>query len=119
MEETNPKARAVVEQLVQSFSPAATAMMTEAAVARVRYPAFNSAHEGWAVLYEEVDEMWDEVRADNLERAIAEAIQVGAMAIRFVTEMRQRLYGERTVPNPFTGVTDTYYRTDQAATEAE
>ncbi|TDK87552.1 hypothetical protein EUA02_26870 [Mycobacterium paragordonae] len=86
-----PSARAAVETLVKSFSPAAGEMMTEAAMARVQYPPFNSPHEGYAVLREEVDELWDDVKADRLEASIAEAVQVGAMAMRYVTEMRARL----------------------------
>jgi len=52
------------------------------------YPAMNSAHEGWAVLFEEVDELWDEVKKKpsvrSKEAMRAEAIQVAAMAMRFV-----------------------------------
>ena len=59
---------------VTSYGDAAAAILTEALDARTKFPPFNSAHEGWAVLYEEVDEIWDEVRADNLDAAIAEAI---------------------------------------------
>lgn len=50
------------------------------------HKTFNSLHEGYAVLLEEVDEMWDEVKRDNKELAVAEAVQVAAMAIRFVAE---------------------------------
>lgn len=55
-----------------------------------KFPPFNSPHEGWAVVMEEVDEMWDEVKANDLDRSIEEAIQVGAMALRYVLEMRER-----------------------------
>lgn len=55
------------------------------------FPAFNSAHEGYAVLAEEVDELWEEVRAKqgdrNLARMRKEAIQVAAMACRFVLDV--------------------------------
>jgi hypothetical protein len=47
---------------------------------------FNSAHEGWAVIWEELDEMWDEVRANNKVLAREEAIQVAAMAVRFILD---------------------------------
>lgn len=54
------------------------------------HPSFNSAHEGWAVLREEVDELWDEVKkrpsARDVEAMKVEAIQVAAMAIRFVLD---------------------------------
>jgi hypothetical protein len=52
------------------------------------YPPFHSAHEGWALLLEEVDELWDEVKIKQSERDIntmkAEAVQVAAMALRFM-----------------------------------
>jgi hypothetical protein len=51
-----------------------------------KHPAFNSHHEGYAVLLEEVDELWDDVKADDHDHAIEEAIQVAAMAVRFITD---------------------------------
>jgi hypothetical protein len=52
---------------------------------------FNSAHEGYAVILEELDELWEEVRkkkADrNLDRLKKEAVQVGAMALRFLVDI--------------------------------
>jgi hypothetical protein len=57
--------------------------------ARRKFPAFNSGHEGWAVLREEVDELWDEVkkREPDPDKLRHEAIQVAAMALRFVVEV--------------------------------
>ncbi len=55
------------------------------------WPAMNSAHEGYAVLLEEVDELWDHVKVKQGKRDIAamrkEAIQVAAMAIRFMLDV--------------------------------
>ena len=55
-----------------------------------QYPAFHSMHEGYAVLAEEVDELWDIVRQKDAERdldhAYQECIQIAAMAMRFATE---------------------------------
>lgn len=45
-----------------------------------------SAHESYAVLLEEVDELWDAIKANDLPHARKEAIQVAAMAIRFIIE---------------------------------
>ena len=60
---------------------------------------FNSLHEGYSVLNEEVDEMWDEVKCDNRQKAIEEAIQVGAMAIRFVAEFGTYPFKKKEVSN--------------------
>jgi hypothetical protein len=58
--------------------------------ARERFAAFNSAHEGYAVLAEEVDELWDLVKGkrnpENAALMRKEAIQVGAMALAFIVE---------------------------------
>ncbi len=58
------------------------------------FPPFASAHEGYAVLLEEVDELWDEVKkkpdATSLTRMRAEAIQVAAMALRFALDVCER-----------------------------
>jgi hypothetical protein len=58
---------------------------------------FTSVHEGYAVLLEEVDELWDEVKKNpsKMEGGIIkhkelmrkEAIQVAAMALRFASEL--------------------------------
>lgn len=52
-----------------------------------KYGSFASAHEGYAVLKEEVDELWDAIKAnESAERKREEAIQVAAMALRFVVD---------------------------------
>ena len=52
---------------------------------------FNSAHEGYAVLLEEMDELKEEVRKKASERDKTkmerEAIQIAAMAVRFITDV--------------------------------
>lgn len=76
-----------------------------------KFGAFNTAHEGYAVILEEVDELWDEVkkgRAENHE-GISEAVQTAAMAIRFlidicdekqVTAHERKARGETPYPVP-------------------
>ena len=53
--------------------------------------AFNSAHEGYGVILEELDELWDEVKKKSSVRTkeamAAEAKQVAAMAIRFMIDL--------------------------------
>lgn len=55
------------------------------------FPKFASAHEGYAVILEEVDELWDEIRNNKKpgasERMRKEAIQIGAMALKFIMQL--------------------------------
>lgn len=51
-----------------------------------KFGPFNSAIEGLAILEEEVDEFKQEVRHGTIEKARAEAIQVAAMAVRFLMD---------------------------------
>lgn len=66
-------------------------VLTEFNTASYKFPPFNSAHEGFAVLKEEVDELWDEVKLKKVtkQRLRAEAVQVGAMALRFIIDMEK------------------------------
>ena len=54
-----------------------------------KFGSFHNAHEGYAVLLEEIDELWDNVKLNqnnhSRNRLIKEeAIQVAAMAIRII-----------------------------------
>jgi hypothetical protein len=49
-------------------------------------PNTDSPHHHMGVLREEVDEMWDEVKADNIRLAREECLQAAAMCIRFILE---------------------------------
>lgn len=60
--------------------------------AREVHAPMRGAHEGYAVILEELDELWDEVKAskpsDPRRAAIRrEAIQLGAMALAFIKEV--------------------------------
>ena len=51
---------------------------------------FNSTHEGYAVIHEELDELWDEVKTQSggdKAKLKKEAVQVAAMAIRFIQDL--------------------------------
>jgi hypothetical protein len=54
---------------------------------------FNSCHEGFAVLLEEVDELWEEVKKKSSLRDIGkmyeESIQIAAMAVKFAQFVRK------------------------------
>lgn len=53
--------------------------------------AYNSAHEGWAYITKELDELWDEVRINCPERALHEAIQVAASAMKFILDLQPKV----------------------------
>lgn len=69
-------------------------VLGELQLARSKYPAMNSAHEGYATILEELDELWDEVkrRPDRVSKRKMrrEAIQVAAMAIRFILDVTDK-----------------------------
>ncbi len=52
---------------------------------------FTSPHHGYAIILEELDELWDEVKKKRSKRDVknmrAEAVQVAAMAMKFIMSM--------------------------------
>jgi glutamyl-tRNA reductase len=72
-------------------NPVIDDVQTELASAYENWPAFNTAHEGWALIQEEMDELWDEVKKKPSKRSkealYTEAKQVAAMAIRFMIDI--------------------------------
>ena len=56
-----------------------------------KWPKLNSAHEGYAVILEELDELkaevWRKQSKRRHKRMRQEAVQVAAMAIRFALEV--------------------------------
>lgn len=65
-------------------------VLAELKQASANHPPFNSAHEGYAILLEEIDELWDEVKKRPSKRKVkllrAEAIQCAAMSLRFIVD---------------------------------
>lgn len=57
--------------------------------ARTVHGPMHSMHEGIAIIKEEFDELWDEVKEKNpdLDAVRKEARQLGAMALAFLTEL--------------------------------
>lgn len=51
--------------------------------------SFTSPHEGYAVMLEEMDELFDEIRKKHpdKDRLRDEAIQIGAMAMKFILSL--------------------------------
>lgn len=72
------------------MNPFAKAVQQELNRARTKHPTpQHNAHEGYAVLKEEVDEFWDEVKAQKHDRIrmLEELIQIGAMAQRTAEDL--------------------------------
>lgn len=64
-------------------------VLAELGRARAKFQPFPSEHHGYAVLLEEVDELWEEVRSKDAtpENVRAEAVQVAAMGLRFILDL--------------------------------
>lgn len=66
-------------------------LLYELQSARSKYPAFHSSHEGYATILEELEELWDEIKKKpkvrNKNKMRNEAIQVAAMAVRFICDI--------------------------------
>lgn len=62
----------------------------EVTAACAKHPKpYNSPHEGWAVIKEEVDELWEHVRSDTGRTPAAgkEAIHIAVTAVRYVMSL--------------------------------
>ncbi len=57
--------------------------------AQAQHASMHSSHEGYAVILEELDELWDEVKANRgvEEAGMKEAVQVAAMACRYILDL--------------------------------
>lgn len=64
----------------------------EIASARTNHKNINSFHEGYAIILEELDEVWEEVRKRSSERSndrtLKELVQVAAMCQRTAEDLR-------------------------------
>lgn len=83
---------AAVEDAQISIVTAIDRVADEVARARNMWPVLNSAHEGYAVLLEEIDEYR---AAQTVEDRATEAIQVAAMAVAFAAEVCNEERGRR------------------------
>ena len=74
---------------MSKFNKIVEDIQTEYIKAVSKHGSFNSAHEGFAVLNEEIDELWDEVKKRDKSKANMrkEAVQVAAMAVRFIHDV--------------------------------
>ena len=64
-----------------------TLVVTELSKATEEFGSFGNYHEGYAVIKEEFDELWDEIKGEQRKPQLElEAKQVAAMAIRFLVD---------------------------------
>ena len=59
-------------------------------LAKEKFPDLKSFHEGYAVILEELDELWSEIKNypfPSRESMKKEASHVAAMALRFMTDL--------------------------------
>lgn len=87
-------------------------VLNEVVRATKRHGAFNSPHEGYGVLAEEFDELWDDIKRNRAEHAGEEAVQVAAMAVRFIVDCVPWFEDESGPVTP-----DDLYRAQQNALE--
>lgn len=71
----------------KSAADIAGEVLNELRKATDKFPPIHSAHEGYAVILEELDEAWDAIKANNPTHTRKEMIQVAAMAIRFIHDL--------------------------------
>ena len=66
-------------------------IMSEFYRASELYPTLHSNHEAYAVIKEEVDELWDEIKKEKSirgnEKIKTELIQIGAMVVRYLNNL--------------------------------
>ena len=73
-----------------SYSESAEEVLNELQRAKAIWKDdFKNYHEAYAVILEEVDELWDEIKKKNQdkEKIRQEAIQSAAMLLRLITEL--------------------------------
>lgn len=84
---------------LDAYSVAASDALIEVHHARTMFPEMYSAHEGFAIILEEMDELKAHVWMKQSKRDLAamrkEAIQVAAMAISFAVDVCNEARGRR------------------------
>lgn len=75
----------------QTVEAALADVFQEIDIATLNNPPFNSAHEGFAVINEEFDELkehvWMKQRNRDIPAMRKEAVQLAAMAVRFMLDV--------------------------------
>ncbi len=69
------------------YAKAKKLILDEYIVALGKFPPMTSAHDGYAIILEELDELFDAIKKDQYSTNLKnEAKQVGAMALRFLID---------------------------------
>jgi hypothetical protein len=79
------------EELIRRIDRELALLREELFKAMTKHAPMHSPHEGMSVIKEEVDELWDHVKADTGRTAAGrkEARQVAAMGLRYVLDLCQ------------------------------
>lgn len=81
-----PSSQVVGAKMEQFFNE----VMSEYVRARKKFGPFDNAHEGYAVILEELEEIWDHIRCNaNYSEMELEVIQLATMAFAFWLELVQ------------------------------
>lgn len=86
------KRKNMEQEYLDQLDKACNAVYNEVIRAKGMFPEnFVNQHEGYAVLLEEVDELWDEIKKNqkvyDLDKQRKEATQAAAMLMRFLVEL--------------------------------
>lgn len=75
------------------------AMHDEYIVARSKFEPLHSSHEGFAVMLEEVDEVWEAIKSKGVpySHLYDECVQVATMAMALAIECENTQHGHTTV----------------------
>lgn len=78
-----------IGRYTESQKLVALAVLHELEKAQRKHAPMHSAHEGYAVILEELNELWDEIKKREPSRPAmaAECVQVAAMAMRFLMDV--------------------------------
>ena len=71
--ENEKKLEAIFNRVLQEYN-----------FSNAKHGGFHSTHEGYAVLLEEVDELWADIKGNDTPHSCEEAYQVAAMAIKYL-----------------------------------
>src|SRR6266581_6741784 len=84
------KMKAIEANAREKFDQVVAQIWAEYLFAINKFPVFRSKHEGYAIVKEELDELWEEIKVHDKKdgsRVNGEALQLATMAIRFLVDL--------------------------------